>query len=156
MIAFQEMQRGFVLLSKTDAVLEGNDLIIPSMDNCGGAIQQTLAQFREAFHVDCRCQQENAPRMKVSGSGDGNEASKARADEHQVPLQVLAKLDELRDAVAGGIDATKVHGLRLIAFAPRGVRKRGDLATPRPTILTMGEDDVATRHCFLDARSILP
>src|SRR4030095_328953 len=74
---------------------------------------------------------------------DGHEAPHARADEHEVALQLLAEVHQTRDARARMIDAAIVDGLGLISFAARHFGERGDLATPGPAFLTVREDYVA-------------
>src|SRR6185312_3232391 len=75
-----------------------------------------------------------------------NIAAETGADQHQIARELLAELDEPRDALARIIEAAVIDRVRFVALAARDFGKGGDFASPRPALLAVGEDHVPAGH----------
>src|SRR5437762_9005472 len=84
--------------------------------------------------------------MQQRGRGHGDVTAEARADEHEIPGQLLAEIHQPRDARARLVDAAIVDRVRVVSLAARDLRERADLAPPRPALLAVREDHMAESH----------
>ncbi len=80
--------------------------------------------------------------MQQRRRSHGYIAAEAGADEHQVARQLLAELDQSRDTLAWIVEPAVIDGVRFVSFAAGDFGERGDLSSPGPALLAMGEDHV--------------
>src|SRR5262249_18270363 len=119
-----------------------DDVVPPTVDDICGAIENPWPQFRETFHVESGRHQEHTSGMQKRGRCYCNVTAHARPDEYEITGELLAEVDELRNAAPGLVDASIVHRMGLIALTPRNLCQRSNLPSPRAALLAMGKDDV--------------
>ncbi len=136
-IRVHDVQRRFLLAREPDAVVDGDDLVAPAVDDRGRAHGRTRTEFLVAGHVQRRRQQEHAARLQQRRTGHRHPATHARADQHQRAAQVLAEGEQPGDAGLGIVDAAVVHRLDVESLFTRDLRHRGDLAAPGLAVLAV-------------------
>jgi hypothetical protein len=136
------MQRGVIVLREAHAVLVRHHLIMPAMYQRGRAVEPTRAQLRQSLDVERRRHEKDTARVQQRGGGDRHVATEARADQHQIPRELLAEVHQACHAGARLLDAAVVDRVRLVPFRTCDLRQRGNLASPGTSILAVGEHDM--------------
>src|SRR6202011_1133916 len=143
MVPIHEMQRRAVVLRKTNTVLDGNDIIRPTVNDGRRTIEDALPQLGQSCHIQRGSHQKHPSGMQKRRRCYCNVTAHARADQHQVARQLLAEVHELCDTGSWLLDAAIVHRMRFVALAASYFGQRRNLPPPRATFLAMGEDYVA-------------